>query len=253
MKHVNVLIILLLLSCTSVVFASKILIGQGSTVNLGTGSLYSDTLEVENNGLLHWGSGNHQIYSFHNLNTAIAFAQSSYISVLQNWENLNDFFSDSGSVEFIDSFPISNIIGNTVFFNLITSSTIDKTLVFEMGSTQGVLNNLALTGISGNLLKIRSSSTSGVANLQLENLASQTVDYVDISYNHGIRQHIAPGSAASFNSIQGPGVRGWFNVSLAYMVPTLNILSLLALFIMVLFLSKKHINNNKLQTQRGIK
>ena len=250
-NHLKYIVISILFFQISITSASKITIGQGSSVQLGTSDLISDTLEISNLGELLWGSGNHQILDFFNLNTGISSAQSSTISLSQDWHNEGSFNAGTGSVHFIDLQPLSRITGITDFYELIATTATDKTLEFPELIKQTIESNLVFTGSPGNLLKIISSSSTKQAFLGLDFNASQTIDYVSVTNNHSVLQVIAPGPADSYNSIQGTNARGWFGTPLAFAIPTLNQFSILLLLLITLLMTNKYIKSNIKQAIPG--
>ncbi len=239
----NVLVFILVISASPMSLASKLIIGQGSTVFFGSSSIQSTSLEVDNSGDLNWGSGQHQLLNFINRGAAVSNAQSSSIQVLQDWQNDGSFIPGTGTVEFLDSMPVSRLTGDTGFYSLVVASTVEKTIFLNHSSTQSIENHLTFTGVAGNLLKIRSSSEPNPAFLDLAQAATQTIDYVDVSYNQSINQVIAPGVPHAFNSLRGSNVRGWFLEFSAVPIPMLNPLSLFILLMLIALVTRKHLIN----------
>ncbi len=243
-KHLKCIALSILFFQASLTYASKITIGTGSTIQLGSSSLNSDSLEINNNGELLWGSGAHQILDFFNLNTGISSAQSSTISLSQDWHNEGSFDAGSGIVHFTDLQPLSHITGMTNFYELMATTAASKTIEFQELVQQNIEKNIVLTGFPGNLLTIKSSSSSKQAYLKLNLNATQTVDYVNVTNNHSVLQVIAPGPASAFNSIQGPNARGWFGTPLAFSIPTLNLYTLLILLLTIVLIANKYSKQN---------
>ncbi len=230
--------LLALLSLVSLsVYSSQLTVGIGSQINFGSSSTLSNSLILVNNGEINFGTGIHQIASFNN--NADAFGGSSTVTLNNDWNNSGNFTAQTSTIGFSDFSPVSLINGNTSFYNLQALTTAPKSLVFEGGSVQTFLNDLTLTGDVTNLLVITSDTIAKVVKFSLENMATQTIDFVNVSYNHGINQHIAPGSTASFNSVQGPFVRGWFLTSLIQIIPTLNTGSTILLLLLLVVISRK--------------
>jgi len=244
-NHLKLIVTFILFFHIAIISASTISIGEGSSIQLGTSDLISDTLEISNLGELSWGSGNHQILDFFNLTSGISSAQSSTISLSQDWHNEGVFNAGTSTVHFIDLQPLSRITGMSDFYELVATTATLKTIEFKELTRQNIESNLIFTGSPGNLLNITSSSSSKQAYLGLDLNASQTVDYVNVTNNHSVLQQIAPGIADSFNSIQGTNARGWFGTPLAFQVPTLNQFSILLLLLITLLITKKNIKSNK--------
>jgi len=88
------------------------------------------------------------------------------------------FTHSSGTVVFDDSSQISTISGDTTFYNL-TCTTSGKQINFTAGTTQTVSSTLTLTGASGNLITLRSTSSGSKWGITLSG-AAQTVSYIDV-------------------------------------------------------------------------
>jgi len=219
------------------VYSSQLTVGIGSQINFGSSSSLSNSLTLVNNGEIDFGTGIHQLASFNN--NADAFGGSSTVILNKDWNNSGNFTAQTSTIEFSDFSPISLINGNTSFYNLQALTTAPKSLVFEGGSVQTFLNDLTLTGDVTNLLTLTTDTIPQVVNFAIEATATHTIDFVNVSYNHGINQHIAPGSATSFNSVQGLFVRGWFLTSLIQIIPTLNTGSTILLLLLLVVISRK--------------
>ncbi|MBD3425932.1 MAG: DUF2341 domain-containing protein [Candidatus Omnitrophica bacterium] len=87
-------------------------------------------------------------------------------------------FSGSGTITFDDASRISNILGDTIFYNL-TCSTAGKRLFFEAGSTQTIAGTLTIIGASGNPVYL--ASTSPGTPWYIDPQGSRSVNYVNVS------------------------------------------------------------------------
>lgn len=131
--------------------ASGLSIGASSTVKLGEAplALACNDLQIEPAGTLQ--------------------AQASTIRLAGNWDNRGTFDAGIGTVLFEDGCVanLSTIGGSSTFFDLQIMTSTGKTVQFEAGATQTVLDSLTLTGAPGNLLVIRSSTPGQQAFLSL--------------------------------------------------------------------------------------
>jgi len=103
------------------------------------------------------------------------------MTVGRNWSNSATFTPRIGTVTF-DGSETSTISGSTTFYNL-TSETAGKQLNFQAEATQAVTNTLTLTGTSGNVIKLR--STSDGTQWKINPTGTRSVTYVSVkdSYN----------------------------------------------------------------------
>jgi hypothetical protein len=143
--------------------------------------------------------------------TATLQAQASTISLAGNWDNRGTFGAGTGTVLFEDGCVpnLSSIAGSTTFFDLRITTSTGKTVRFEAGVTQKILDGLTLMGAPGNLLVIRSSIPGQQAFLDLAPAASQLIDYVDVADNGATGQDLAPGA----HSIDSGNTTGWLFVT----------------------------------------
>lgn len=143
------------------------------TINDSGGTLtleIQDPLDVNNNLTITGGTldaksgGNHQI------------------NVGNNWSNSDGFTARSGLVV-LDGGD-QTIAGATTFNNLTKNITTPaRTLTFPAGALQTISGTLNLSGTSGNLLSLRSSSTP--TQWQINPQGTRTISYLDVkdSYN----------------------------------------------------------------------
>ena len=198
-------------------------VGSGSELRLGDGSL-----EV--------GCGDLRIDAGGTLS-----AQQGVIRLAGDWDMAGAFDPGTGAVEFGDgcaSAPgplTSTVSGNSVFFDFTASTTAGTQLVFESGSVQAILGNLALAGSAGNLLAIRSTTDGREAFLDLAAGGLQAIDFVDVRDNHAIGLPLAPGPPSDFNSVDSGNTDGWFRSVLE--IPTLSTLGRLSLILLLVGLS----------------
>ncbi len=126
---------------------------------------------------------------------------SGLINVGGSWTNNGTFNAGTGTVNFIDGTTPSSISGSSTFYNLNVTTSTGKQLNLTAGQTQTVTMALTLQGVSGNLLVLRSSAGGQQASINLQNGASQSIDYIDAKDINAIGEHLALGPAGDFNSI----------------------------------------------------
>ncbi len=132
---------------------------SGGTLNALNGTINADSNVVISGGTLTAPSGD--------FNVAGNFARSG-----------GAFVHSSGTVVFDDSAQTSVVSGSSTFYNL-SCTTSNKQINFTVGTTQTVDNILTLTGTSGSLVTLRSTSAGNKWDITLPN-GSQTVSFVDV-------------------------------------------------------------------------
>jgi uncharacterized repeat protein (TIGR01451 family) len=139
-------------------------IGAGETYTLSAG----ETLTVDGN------------LTIEATGTLDASAANTNISLSGNWANSGTFiFGSSSTVTFTDNTVISNITGNTSFYNF-TCETAGKQFTFAANSTQTISNTLTLNGqATGTEIQLRSSAAGTRWTLAVTG-AAQTIGYVDV-------------------------------------------------------------------------
>ncbi|MBU0598873.1 hypothetical protein KKF61_07885 [Patescibacteria group bacterium] len=104
---------------------------------------------------------------------------SGILSVSGSWSNSNTFTHNSGTVQFTTT-ATATITGNTTFNNFtVTGVGAAKTMTFTAGSTQTVSGTWTVTGASGQIVTLESSTTS----VWTINPTAASVTYVDVSYS----------------------------------------------------------------------
>lgn len=246
-SKLNIFVFFIISLYQSAVLSATIRVGEGSYIDFGGSQVSSEDLSIDNRGEVDFGTSQVLLTNLSNQTNALINAASSVLSINGNWFNAGDFNAMTSTVQFLDGpTPVSEISGQTTFYNLTARTNSGKVLSFEAGSQHAITNSLELSGIAGNLLSIISDSSGEEAFLNLLQSASQLIDYVDVTDNYANGQVIAPGIPADYNSVQGSNVRGWFGVPLQFPVPSLSLFSLIllaALMLLVfLFNQKKQFN-----------
>ena len=110
----------------------------------------------------------------------------------------------------------SNITGSSTFFALQIMTSTGKTVDFQAGATQTVLDSLTLLGTAGNLLVLRSSMPGQQAFLNLGPMGAQMIDYVNVADIGATGQALAAGP----NSVDSGNTSGWSFGEVASATPT---------------------------------
>ncbi|MEN1728108.1 MAG: hypothetical protein AAGJ52_06675 [Pseudomonadota bacterium] len=224
-----------LLASTPIAKAGTITVGSGSLLDLGGATLSNASHSLVNDGTLRLGTSFGTWQDVATNSAADTQGEDGTLELVGDWSNGGAFNPGSSLVRFIDGGTgNSQILGATTFYDLSAVTATGESLVFESGREQGVLNSLEFVGADSNLLRIFSTSPGVEGLISLVPSAAQTVDFVDVSDNHGVLQVIAPGSPAAFNSIQGPNVRGWFSTPLLFPIPTASTLGLILMALLLL-------------------
>jgi len=198
--------------------AGSLQIGAGSTVQLGNAllALGCNDLHIEPAGTLE--------------------AQASTIALAGNWDNRGTFDPGTGTVRVEDgcAMPETSVIGGSnTFFDLLVMTSTGKTVRFQAGATQTILDHLTLMGMPGNLLMIRSTMAGEQAFLDLAPTGSQQIAYVDVADNAATGQTLAPGSPGLRQSINSGDTTGWF-FTLAGAAPVASGIGLVGLVVVLL-------------------
>jgi hypothetical protein len=220
---------------------SQIIVGAGSSINLGDSQVDIGCSDLAVAGTLVMGSGRQTGVRNLRIDSGAVFDGGS-ASVLQlsgNLANRGTLSPGSGSVRVVDGCTIITSIfsGASRFYGLAVNTSIGRTLTLPAAVTQAVASSLSLTGSAGAPLVIKSSVAGSAANIDLAANATQLIAYVDVADNHAVSAPIAQGTPASFNSVDGGNTDGWFGKAAAaptVAIPTLSFSSLAWLSLMVL-------------------
>lgn len=175
--------------------ATGLSIGAGSTMQLGDAllSLGCNDLHIEPAGTLQ--------------------AQASTIELAGTWDNRGTFEAGTGTVLLDDGCgapEIASVLGSNTFFDLRVITSTGKTVLFEAGATQTILDGLTLMGAPGNRLVIRSTMPGQQAFLNLLPSASQLIDYVDVADNGATGQVLVMNTEVSAHSVDRGNTSRWF-------------------------------------------
>ncbi len=137
-------------------YAGGVVINSSQTLNVDSKTLKVPTGDITNNGTLKQSTGT--------------------IEIGGNWTNNNSFTSGTGEVKFTGSTGQTIKGDNT--FDKFTSTTPNNQLNFESGKTQTITSTLTLTGASGSLLKLR--STSAGTQWKIDPQGTRNISFVDV-------------------------------------------------------------------------
>ena len=171
--------------------------GGASFYNLtlnGTGGAWTlaDALDVNNNLTI--------------TNGTLDVSTSNYgITLAGNFANSGTFTARSGTVTF-DGSGTSIISGSTSFYNF-TSTTAGKAITFTASTTQTITGTLTLTGASGSLIVLR-SSTSGTQ-WSINPQGTRSVSYVDVLDSNNTNSTVIDPT----NSTNSGNNTNWFTVA----------------------------------------
>ncbi|MBI4839227.1 MAG: hypothetical protein HY806_08855 [Nitrospirae bacterium] len=123
----------------------------------------------------------------------------STITVKGNWTNSGSFSSGTSTV--ILNGINQTIYGNNTFYNLSKIATSAGVLSFETGKTQTIVNSLILTGASGNILSLRSTSQGNYWYINPQ--GTRSISFVDAKDSNNIHQTtiIPTNSVSSGNNV----------------------------------------------------
>lgn len=169
--------------------AGNLTIGDGSNTDTITAATNSTTVTV---------TGSLTIAA----NATFVANGSNTTTVNGNWSNSGTFTHSNGTVALTGSSQI--ISGSSTFYNLSITGTTARTVTFTAGTTTAVSNSLTMTGASGQLLTLRSSSTSDW-NLVM-NGATQSISYVSVSHSNA-------GGGTQIDASNGTDVNGGNNTN----------------------------------------
>ncbi len=158
--------------------------------------------------------GNSAITAGHIIINGSLTATTGTFNIGGDWANASGIVWDGGqsTVNLVDPNPVGTIKGANQFYNLSATAANGKQILFESILTQKVSNSLTLQGLAGvsDLLVLESSNPPFQAFIDLSLSASQNIEYVDVSNLVAKGQHLAPGSASLYWSVDGGNNDRWF-------------------------------------------
>jgi hypothetical protein len=191
--------------------AGSILLGQGASINTGSGQVDLGCGDADIAGAL---SG--RLVGARNLafgpGASVAGAS---LSLSGDWVNQGPRALDA-QVTWRDGcgVAVSNMLGNSDLNALDIASNAGREIRFDAAGEQYIRHSLSLTGAPGQLLRLRSTSPVLFANVTLEFGGSQLIDWVDVDrIDSRAGQGIAPGLPADYNSQLSGNAFNWFGLA----------------------------------------
>jgi hypothetical protein len=224
-------------------FAQSVNVGGGAAISLGAGTLNTGCgdIAVSGSGIFSVDSGSAIGNRHVNIAGGTINGGSGLISLSGDWTNSGTFNAGSGLVDIVDGCGTSASIisGNSSFARFNVASSVGRLLTAAAGATQQFSQSLALNGVSGNRVLVRSSTPGVATNFVLQSGASQSIDWVDVADNDASGgETIAPDFPESFNSVDSGGVLNWFRRVVLPRVPQqIDTLPLPALLMLILALA----------------
>lgn len=209
----------------------SISIGGGGVVSLGGGTIDLGGSDLVVDGQLDVTDGQLLDAGDVVINGALD-GGTGLITLRGDWVRNGAFAANLGEVAMLDDDGGSaNLVGDSEFHDLSLVSSAGGAFVLQSGTTQRILNALVIQGLGGLPVQIESSDPPAIAQIYLDPLGTQDIDFVGVSNVYAIGQHLAPdqtnqgGSGNDF---------GWFgNELLPQVIPTLSIPGLLALILIL--------------------
>lgn len=225
-------------------------IPTGSSFNLAGGSVDLGCTDVIVGGTLDLAGGRlSNVRSFTiQSGGAVSMGTAGSIALAGNWSNAGTFNPGTGTVLFVDApacASTSTISGNTSFYSLSLVSGLGKLYKFASGSTQRVLNALTLTGISGQPLRIESTTAGVPANIEMIG-ATQVTGFLAVRDMTATGQVIALGLA---NLAPGAITPRWFEIPV---VPTLSTAMLVVMMLALIGLTTQFRRRRARKVSQGI-
>ena len=166
--------------------------------------------------------------------------------VTGDWTNNGTFNPGTSTVTFMDGCATGDatVSGDTTFYNLDWTTVVGRTMYFEAGATQTILNFLNVYGTSTGVLFIRSTVPGALAFTTL--LGDHFVQYVDVEDNHANANIIGPAPAPEFDSIKGPMSDGWFIPGVP--IPTLSVWGMLLFALLIMGVTWRSLRPTRIST-----
>ena len=187
--------------------AAELTVGSGSTWDLGTGQLDLGCTDLRVGGTFSAGT----VGFLQGRDVAIdpggvVNGNSATLALAGDWDNAGTFNAGTSTVQMVDGCSLLSavIAGNTTFANLQMTTASGFQRSFTAGSTQTVTSSLQLVGVSGNLLKVRSTLGGSAAFLNVSGTSS--ANYADVQDSDATAGNDL---ALALNSIKGTNTPGW--------------------------------------------
>jgi hypothetical protein len=186
--------------------AGTLVVGAGTTFDLGSGSVDLGCADLDVSGTYAAGTGStSRIRHLDIATSGVVEGEQGVLEVTGNWDNLGTLNAGTGSVRFVDGCGTSSasILGNNTFSTLEFESTSGKTFSLAAGSTQTVNGSLVMLGDTGASLALRSTQSGSEAFLDVQ--GSHAISQVDVEDNHAIGMTLF----VDDGSLLGSNTSGW--------------------------------------------
>ncbi len=238
------------LACSASLLAhANIDVGAGSSVSFADGGLDLGCSHLSVEGSATGGSGGVSGVANVVVGAGGSFAPGAgRLTLGGDFSNAGTFTPGTSTVDIVDvcGGGTSAMSGGTAFYDLAVVTTSGKRLLLPAQLTQSISHALTLQGAPGELLQVSSSSAGQQALLDVSAAAAQSVAYVNARDDKGSGATIAPGSAASHQSVDAGNLTNWFTddvggpgsgTTTVAPAPTLSLMARLALLIGILLLA----------------
>jgi hypothetical protein len=194
------------------VASAQVVVGAGSQLDLGDADIALGCVDLTIAGSVTGTAADISGIDSLGLDGGTLAPGGSRLLLGDDFDNGGTFVPGASWIGIVDACGdgTSLVQGSTVFNALEANSATGKQLVFEANVTQTVLSELVLSGAAGNLLRIRSSAPGQRARLDVGDAAAQTVAFVDAADNAATGARIAPGPAATYQSLDAGNLINWF-------------------------------------------
>ncbi len=219
----------------STAHAAEMVVGAGSSIDLGSAVVDLGCADLIVAGTLGAGSG--QVLQARDVTVspgAVLDGNSAVVDVTGDWDNAGTFNAGTSTMRFVDGCGRTSavITGDTTFANLDMSTTMGKEYQFNAGSTQTVTQFVSLVGAAGNRLRLR--STIDCVKAFIDNQGGSFGDFVDVDCIGVTTNRIFLGP----NSLIGPNSQG-MGFLFSVMVPALGALGLMLLVLSLLWSGRR--------------
>jgi hypothetical protein len=200
-------------ACVATLAHADIDVGSGASLSFGDGALDVGCSNMVIAGWLTGGNGT--VHGMADLTIAAGGSLApgaGQIVIGGDFADAGIFTSGSSSFSIVDACGdgTTTFSGATQFYDLAVTTATGKQLVLPAAQTQHIAHALTLRGSAGNLLQVLSSSAGQQALLDVSTSAAQSIAYVNARDDKANGATIAPGTAASHQSVDSGKLINWF-------------------------------------------
>lgn len=211
--------------------AAQVVVGAGSSVDLGTGTLSAGCGDLQVAGTLQLTQGQAQGVRAVSITAGgVLDGGSGNLSWSGDWTDLGQLQAGTSSAAWVDGCGVTSATANAAseqFHALALSTATGREIRFTSGQTTAVATAFSASGAPGNLLRIRSTTPGAAAFLAVAPGATQSLAAIDVADNHATGQPLGfPGPASNYGSLKGSNSNGWFELAAVVAIPALSALGL---------------------------